>query len=160
IIKVARWGGRPPKTDLDPLELPAHRVIIYHTATDGCDSLVKRAREIQKFHMDSSGWDQVGYNFMVGGDGRVYEGRGWDYLGAHTKGYNHYSIGISFIGTFTKEKPEGLQLKACQLLMEEGVRLKKLDPDYKLFGHRQLSDTKSPGKMLYKIIQKWPHWST
>lgn len=109
--------------------------------------------------MDSWNWDHVGYNFMVGGDGRVYEGRGWDYLGAHTKGYNHWSIGISFLGTFTKEKPEDRQLKACELLIAEGVRLKKIDPNYKLFGHRQLSATESPGETLYKIIQKWPHWS-
>ncbi|XP_020816697.1 peptidoglycan-recognition protein LC isoform X3 [Drosophila serrata] len=162
IVKVAQWGGRPPKKKLDPLELPAHRVIISHTVAYGCDSLKicsDRAQVVQSFHMDSWGWDHVGYNFMVGGDGRVYEGRGWDYIGAHTKGYNHGSIGISFIGTFTKEKPEDRQLKACQLLMEEGVRLKKLDPNYKLFGHRQLSATESPGEMLYKIIQTWPHWS-
>ncbi|KAH8257304.1 hypothetical protein KR038_006929, partial [Drosophila bunnanda] len=163
IVQVARWGGRPSKVDLDPLELPAHRVIISHTATDGCHSLKMcsdMAREIQSFHMDGWGWDQVGYNFMVGGDGRVYEGRGWDFLGAHTKGYNHHSIGISFLGTYTKEKPEERQLRACQLLIEEGMRIQKLDPNYKLFGHRQLGGTQSPGEMLYKIIQTWPHWSS
>ncbi|XP_070141419.1 peptidoglycan-recognition protein SD isoform X7 [Drosophila kikkawai] len=162
IVKVAQWGGRPAKKKLDPLELPAQRVIISHTAAYGCDSLdicSTRAQVVQSFHMDSWGWDHVGYNFMVGGDGRVYEGRGWDNLGAHTKGYNHHSIGISFLGTYTKEKPMERQLKACQLLIEEGVRLKKVDPNYKLYGHRQLSATESPGEMLYKIIQTWPHWS-
>ncbi|KAH8286493.1 hypothetical protein KR054_010163, partial [Drosophila jambulina] len=162
IVKVTEWGGRSAKEKLDPLELPANQVIISHTAGYGCDSLetcTQRAQVIQSFHMDSWNWSQVGYNFMVGGDGRVYDGRGWDYLGAHTKGYNQHSIGISFLGTYTKEKPKDRQLKACQLLIEEGVRLRKLDPHYKLFGHRQLSATESPGEMLYKIIQTWPHWS-
>ncbi|XP_017122117.1 peptidoglycan-recognition protein LC isoform X3 [Drosophila elegans] len=162
LLKVAQWGGRPAKKKLDEQALPVNRVVILHTAAEGCESrevCSARAKVVQDFHMDSWNWDHVGYNFLVGGDGRVYEGRGWDYVGAHTKGYNVGSIGISFIGTFTRRKPEERQLKACQLLLEEGVRLKKLTPDYRLYGHRQLSATESPGEELYKIIQKWPHWS-
>lgn len=109
--------------------------------------------------MDGWNWDHIGYNFLVGGDGLVYEGRGWDVQGAHTKGYNTDSIGISFIGTFVKIRPSDAQLYACQKLLEEGVRLKKLAPDYKLYGHRQLSATESPGDVLYRIIQTWPHWT-
>lgn len=41
---------------------------------------------MQTYHMESRNWDDIGYNFMVGGDGDVYEGRGWDKQGAHTKG--------------------------------------------------------------------------
>ncbi|XP_022213813.2 peptidoglycan-recognition protein LC isoform X6 [Drosophila obscura] len=162
MLKVAEWGGRPPKTILDPLELPVHRVIISHTAAEGCESreiCSNRTQVVQDFHMDSWGWDHVGYNFLVGGDGRVYEGRGWDRVGAHTKGYNRGSIGISFIGTFTAIRPAQRQLKACQLLIDKGVQLKMLAPDFRLYGHRQLSATESPGEELYKIIQTWPHWS-
>jgi hypothetical protein len=31
-------------------------------------------------------WGDIAYNFMVGGDGAVYEGRGWDKQGAHSEG--------------------------------------------------------------------------
>ncbi|XP_017085286.1 peptidoglycan-recognition protein LC isoform X3 [Drosophila eugracilis] len=161
-LKVADWGGRPAKRNLDKQNLPVNRVIISHTAAEGCESrevCTSRLKVIQNFHMDSWSWDHIGYNFLVGGDGRIYEGRGWDYVGAHTKGYNKGAIGISFIGTFTLRKPNERQLKACQMLIEEGVRLKKVTPNYQLYGHRQLSATESPGEELYKIIQKWPHWS-
>ena len=30
---------------------------------------------------------------MVGEDGNVYEGRGWDQVGAHTYGYNTVGLG-------------------------------------------------------------------
>ncbi|XP_016958946.1 peptidoglycan-recognition protein LC isoform X3 [Drosophila biarmipes] len=162
IVKVAQWGGRPAKAKLTTQNLPVNRAVISHTAAEGCESrevCSARVRVVQSFHMDSWDWDHIGYNFLVGGDGRVYEGRGWEYVGAHTKGYNTGTIGISFIGTFTRQKPNERQLKACQLLLEEGVRLKKLTPKYRLYGHRQLSATESPGEELYKIIQKWPHWS-
>ena len=40
-----------------------------------------------------AGWSDIGYNFVVGEDGNVYEGRGWNSVGAHTYGYNNRSIG-------------------------------------------------------------------
>ncbi|XP_023178745.2 peptidoglycan-recognition protein LC isoform X5 [Drosophila hydei] len=162
MVSVQEWGGREPKTKLKTLTLPVHRVIISHTAAEGCESrdvCAARVQVVQNFHMDGWNWDHIGYNFLIGGDGLVYEGRGWDYQGAHTLGYNHGSIGISFIGTFIKIRPTDAQLHACQLLLAEGVRLKKLAPDYSLYGHRQLSATESPGEILYSIIQTWPHWT-
>lgn len=38
------------------------------------------------------------YSFAVGGDGKVYEGRGFNVIGAHAPGYNDKSIGICLIG--------------------------------------------------------------
>jgi peptidoglycan recognition protein len=57
----------------------------------------------QDYHMDSNGWSDIGYNFLVGGDGNIYEGRGWERVGAHAPGYNSNSMGICFIGSFTCE---------------------------------------------------------
>lgn len=109
--------------------------------------------------MESRNWDDIGYNFLVGGDGSVYEGRGWDKMGAHTRGYNNGTIGIAFIGTFNKYVPPERQLNAVQLLLNEGLRLGKLVSDYKVYGHRQLIGFESPGQALYDIIKTWDHWS-
>jgi N-acetylmuramoyl-L-alanine amidase len=38
-------------------------------------------------------WMDLGYSFLVGGDGQVYEGRGWNHSGAHTYGYNSRGVG-------------------------------------------------------------------
>lgn len=51
--------------------------------------------------MDQKGWSDIGYNFLVGEDGNVYEGRGWDKQGAHSKPFNSKSIGICIIGNYT-----------------------------------------------------------
>lgn len=53
--------------------------------------------------MDDRQWFDIGYNFVIGEDGNVYEGRGWDYVGAHAPGYNTQSIGICVIGDFSGE---------------------------------------------------------
>lgn len=114
---------------------------------------------MQTYHLESKNWDDIGYNFLVGGDGSAYEGRGWNKVGAHTKGYNTRSICIAFIGTFNKVTPPMRQLNVTRLLLEEGVRLGKVDKDYKLYGHRQLAGFESPGQTLYDIIKTWDHWT-
>lgn len=58
------------------------------------------ARDYQNLHIDRNGWEDIGYNFLIGEDGHVYEGRGWDKVGAHAPGYNFQSIGVCFMGDF------------------------------------------------------------
>jgi len=68
-----------------------------------------------------AGWADIGYNFLVAEDGSVYEGRGWDTVGAHTYGYNSVSIGIAFIGNFSYRKPSAAALNAAKQLISYGV---------------------------------------
>jgi len=156
------WVAQPPKTKLDPLNLPVSRVILAHTATERCEvqsTCVFRVRYIQSFHMDSKKWDDIAYNFLIGEDGMVYDGRGWDSQGAHTKGYNVDSIGIAFIGTFNDIVPVNKSINVYNLLIEEGIRLGKIKKDYKLYGTRQLNGSQSPGDKFYEVIKTWEHWS-
>lgn len=53
--------------------------------------------------MDTKHWSDIGYNFIVGEDGNVYEGRGWGKQGAHSKNFNNKSIGICIIGDYTSK---------------------------------------------------------
>lgn len=122
-------------------------------------SCTYRVRVIQTFHIESRGWDDIGYNFLVGGDGAVYVGRGWDIQGRHTKGYNEKSICIAFIGTFSKIVPPKRQLCAAQRIIAKGIKMKKLTPDYNLYGHSQLVPTESPGHALLNEIKKWDHFT-
>lgn len=55
--------------------------------------------------MNRIGWPDIGYNWLVGEDGRAYEGRGWDKIGAHTYGYNDVAVAVSVIGDFTSRVP-------------------------------------------------------
>ena len=68
-----------------------------------------------------SGWDDIGYNFLIGGDGRAYVGRGWTRLGAHNRGYNAQSIGVAFMGSFQEEAPADRMISGVQNLIRSGV---------------------------------------
>lgn len=115
-------------------------------------------RNIQKYHLGLH-FDDIGYNFLIGNDGNVYEGRSWDLMGAAIRNFNNGSLSVAFIGTFENDPPTDQALEAAQSLLEMGVRMAKLTENYKLFGHRQLTSTLSPGAVLYKIIKHWPHWT-
>ena len=59
---------------------------------------------ICRYHRNSNGWDDVGYNFLVDKYGQIFEGRagGIDrpVMGAQAQGYNSVSTGVANLGTY------------------------------------------------------------
>nr|CAD7256055.1 unnamed protein product [Timema shepardi] len=97
-------------------------------------------------------------SFAVGGDGHVYEGRGWDIVGAHSPSFNNISIGICLIGDYTSELPSTTMLNLTMELVRCATSRGSVQTDYKLLGHRQVRDTQCPGDVLFEEIKKWEHW--
>lgn len=118
-------------------------------------------RITQTFNIESQQQDDIIYNFLIGGDGNVYEGRGWENKGSVLPGFNDDSISLAYIGSFKKKLPSYKQLNVTKLLLQEGVRLKKLSPDYKIVGAHSLDPTSvsTSADALYKSFENWPHWS-
>ncbi|XP_053278202.1 peptidoglycan recognition protein 5 isoform X2 [Pleuronectes platessa] len=109
IVSRAQWQAAPPK-QRERLKSLARRVVIHHTATPSCRGLKKCKEQIfsiQRGHMTERGFSDIGYNFLVEGGGIVFEGRGWGVVGAHSKGNNHDSLGIAFIGNFNRHRDLG-----------------------------------------------------
>nr|AKE92867.1 PGRP-FD1 [Anatolica polita] len=161
IANRARWGARTP-LEVDYAIIPVENVIIHHTVTPGCSTENECAsllRNMQNFHMETLEFHDIGYNFLVGGDGIVYEGAGWHKVGAHTRKYNTRSLGLAIIGNFTSDLPNKKQIQSAKDFIQCGVEMGELDINYKLFGARQVSSTASPGLKLYREIQNWPHFT-
>ena len=59
--------------------------------------------------------------FLIGGDGRVYVGRGWHRQGAHTYRYNSVAQGVVLMGLYTEKAPAENMLEATQRLIQCGV---------------------------------------
>ncbi|GBM58563.1 Peptidoglycan recognition protein 3 [Araneus ventricosus] len=98
----------------------------------------------------------ISYSFLVGGDGRIYEGRGWKTVGAHTYGCNSKAIGISFMGNFDKVQPSAAMIDAAMKLIDCGVEKKFILATLQIRGHRDAKCTACPREALYSIIQKCP----
>ncbi|KAL0882578.1 hypothetical protein ABMA27_001031 [Loxostege sticticalis] len=160
IVPIAVWGGSDYQHE-KKLENPVPFAIIQHTVTEECTTdqeCLHLVKELRNFFLTLLDLD-IPYSFMIGGNGKVYEGAGWHTVGAHTWRYNDKSIGIGFLGDFRRKSPTPDALKAAQELLSYGFQNKYLADDYKLVGAGQLVPTESPGAALQKIIEGWPHWT-
>ena len=58
------------------------------------------------------------FSFLIGSDGSIYEGRGWNQTGAHIAGFNRCSISVSFLGNFNDHNPTLMAQGAYHRLVE------------------------------------------
>ncbi|MFE7109422.1 N-acetylmuramoyl-L-alanine amidase [Streptomyces sp. NPDC057575] len=153
---------------------------IHHSATGNnyeCSQAPSVLRGIYRYHVKSSGWRDIGYNFAVDKCGNIYEGRAGGVtravLGAHTLGFNTNSMGIAVLGTFTNSNPPAAAVNAVAKLTAWKLGLFGADPrgkatlvsgggnKYKkgkkvklnvISGHRDGFATDCPGARLYKKL--------
>ncbi|MER6350151.1 peptidoglycan recognition protein [Streptomyces sp. NPDC001532] len=83
-------------------------VFVHHTDSPNAYDCAETPRIIRDLYTGQTGarqWDDIGYNFLVDRCGTVYEGRAGGVTravtGAHTQGFNHRTVGIAAVGTFT-----------------------------------------------------------
>ena len=109
IISRTEWGGdSSSRRARRPGTARCRLAFVHHTvsANDyGPEDSAGIVLGIARYHRDSNGWNDIGYNFLVDQYGQVFEGRagGIDQavVGAQAQGYNSVSTGIATIGTFT-----------------------------------------------------------
>ena len=131
---------------------------------------------IARYHRDSNGWNDIGYNFLVDQYGQVFEGRagGVDQpvIGAQAQGYNSVSTGIACIGTFTAVPQSEAGLEALARLIGWKLSLHGVPTEgtvivtsrggasnrypsgtpvtlERIPGHRDGDSTSCPGEALY-----------
>lgn len=105
------WGADQPKSlNILKLESPIERIIIGHTRGTSCINELDCISSVKSIQTQDSSLDDIAYNFLIGGDERIYEGRGFKYQGQHTHNfeateYNSIGICIVFIGDYTSVAP-------------------------------------------------------
>src|SRR5919204_5901495 len=124
IIPRSAWGG----DSVPPRAAPEYGVVqmafVHHTVTANdytADQSGSIVLGIAKYHRDTNGWNDIGYNFLVDKYGQVFEGRAGGVeqavVGAHAQGYNDQSTGVALLGTFSDEGiPEPAMAAVAQLL--------------------------------------------
>jgi hypothetical protein len=127
------------------------KITIHHTdehgGMDGKSDL-DVVRMIERYHRGpEKRWAAIGYHFLVGKDGKIYEGRPVRFQGAHC-GRNENNLGISVIGNCHQNLPNARQLKALQAFLDD-QRDRFNVPKSQVYGHRDIKPTVCPGDRLY-----------
>ncbi|GAB3209828.1 hypothetical protein GCM10027294_25770 [Marinactinospora endophytica] len=145
IISRSQWGARAPRSRQTVSWSARTEFVVHYSAGPPSQT----PRQIQAFHMDSNGWSDVGYNFLVDTDGKVYEGRGWLVVGAHAAPRNTQGIGVCFIGGNGDATPAARN--AIRALYDEANR--KAGRTLAIRGHRDINSTSCPGDELYAWVR-------
>ena len=76
------------------------KIIVHCTATrEGAPVSLDTVR---RWHLER-GWSDIGYHYLILLDGTIERGRPEHIQGAHVKGYNRNSIGVSYVGGVDRE---------------------------------------------------------
>ena len=140
-------------------------LIVHHTAGSNFSSdWAAVVRSIWDFHVNTRGWADIGYNFLLDRNGNIYEGREDDTRGAHFSGHNSQTSGMSLMGTFTSVTPTATMRNALEDLLTWKSCNKSIDPLATAFhpssglnlhtisGHRDGGSTECPGNKVYDLL--------
>lgn len=166
LISRSTWcpnNNCPPNTN--PSATDVNFLIVHHTAGSNSSSdWAAVVRSIWNFHVNTNGWADIGYNFLVDKEGKIYAGRQDDTRGAHFSGHNSGTSGMALMGNFTTQTPENQMLIALESLLVWKACNKDLDPLATGFhsssgltlntisGHRDGGSTECPGDQMYPML--------
>ncbi len=120
-----------------------NKIILHCTATpEGRDVSVK---EIRQWHLDR-GWSDIGYHYIIQIDGTVEKGRPVEKAGAHVRGHNRSSIGVTYVGGVDKNlKPKDTRTCEQKESLEKLIlELADCYPGSTLHGHNEFSNKACP----------------
>lgn len=156
LVRREQWNAMQPGTNWDPMN-GVRYVTLHHTDEyPGMRGLPDKqvVHNICRYHRQL-GWADIGYHYIVGRDGMVYEGRRVDRQGAHSGGANNrHNLGISLIGNFDRQLPDQRQLNATQRLLDAQLQRYHLSRNV-LRGHREWAPTICPGDALFAWMQRY-----
>jgi N-acetylmuramoyl-L-alanine amidase-like protein len=153
---------------------------IHHSAETSdysCGEVPAIIRGIYRYHVRSSHWRDIGYNFLVDKCGKIYEGRAGGVakpvMGAHTLGFNADTTGIAVLGTYSRAAPSTAAKEALSKLTAWKLGVHGVDASGKVTltsaggtkhrkgsrvvfnavaGHRDGFTTECPGERLYREL--------
>lgn len=166
IITRAQWGADESLKSGSADFADLRTLIVHHTVTTNDeDDPSARIRAIYKHHTQTRGWDDIGYNFLVDQQGRVYEGRsarngrhdgensaGDGVVGAHAAGHNAGSVGVALLGTFSSQQPTSAAIEGLLQVLSWKADRHGIDPLLRTHGHRDVGSTACPGDKFYAML--------
>ncbi|MFE9924256.1 peptidoglycan-binding protein [Streptomyces sp. NPDC005774] len=124
IVSRSAWGARPWNGTPASVSLSSRTEFFIHWygGIPAHSSGTALPRDVERLHINGNGWAGVGYNFIIGQDGTIYEGRGWGLQGAHCPGFNISGFGVLIAVGKGGEKASDKALAAARALYDEACR--------------------------------------
>ncbi|MEJ7798265.1 MAG: N-acetylmuramoyl-L-alanine amidase [Solirubrobacteraceae bacterium] len=183
IVSREAWGAEQCGAPRDrPTYGSVQAGFVHHTVSANDYARQESAavvRAICRYHRNTNGWRDIGYNFLVDRYGQIFEGRAGGIeqavIGAQAQGYNGVSTGVANIGTFSGVAQTAAGVAATAELLAWKLTLhgapvegKVVVPSsggpsnrypaatavtlQRISGHRDADRTSCPGDALYRQL--------
>jgi len=174
IIMQSEWRQGLDAPIPGRVSTPTKHCIIHHSAGgNGQTDYTQLVRSYYVQHTQVNGWDDIGYNYLIALDGRIYAGRDPEkqeisqdqVLGAHFCAKNTGTMGVCLIGDYTSVTPSNAMMSALEHLLTWKMAKDTLSPFGKynhpnpqgelldaIAGHRQGCATECPGTQVYNRL--------
>lgn len=160
IYRRARWHARP-NGPCDRQDVRNVRAIYIHYSDSPAppENLAAQAaavRGIQTYHMQSNGWSDIAYSFLVTPGqtrARVWEGRRAYYVPASQQGYNQNSLSICIVTNDRGKLSWTTKLQIRRLVFH--LRKRVIGRNVPVYPHSHVNDTSCPGNELRAFIRKY-----
>ena len=123
-------------------------------------------RSYWSFHVNTRGWIDIGYNWLVDPNGVIYQGRAFntdgfrDVIGAHVSQQNSFLMGICVIGDYTSGVPSDAARISLHEMLAWKASERNIDPlgrsvksgfgmQDNIAGHRDYMSTECPGNSFH-----------
>uniref|UniRef100_A0A6P7FTR3 Peptidoglycan-recognition protein LE-like isoform X3 n=1 Tax=Diabrotica virgifera virgifera TaxID=50390 RepID=A0A6P7FTR3_DIAVI len=147
-----QWGGVFPKK-ITWFTTPVDLVVIKQTGDRFCESeevCKALTLKIQTLHMTTMNYSDIGYNFLIGGDGNIYIGRSF---GVHNE-HMHKTIDIAIHGNFYFDQFYDYMQNSTKNILDAGLEMGYISQNFSLVCHNQTElGVSSPGRNVYKVKQ-------
>jgi hypothetical protein len=131
-VPRSQWDAKPAiPGNLKAYAGPYNTVTLHHTGRYETPAAVQNlhlgsenfwrtpAERMGANVQDFPRYGDVGYNYMVGRNGEIYEGRSPAVQGAHTSGHNAGNLGVAVLGDYSRTPLNEAQLASLRSLMTD-----------------------------------------
>lgn len=172
-ISPAIWRAGLPEPKKGRTFNAARHMIIHHSAGSNFNTnYTEVVRSIYLLHVNTNNWDDIGYNYLIAGNGTIYAGRDPQDLlredevtGAHFCSKNTGTMGTCILGTYTDTTPSSESIESLRKLLLWKLAKEHIGPADSfphpnnsdpmlpvVAGHRDGCNTTCPGDAFYRLI--------
>jgi len=167
----ACWCSTCPVDTSPQITVPTHLIVHHSAGFNQSNNFASVVAYYWDLHVNTNGWDDIGYNWLIDPNGELYQGRPDNYQGAHFSCINENTVGICMIGDYTNVEPSAEAINTLvELLGYEAIEhdIDVLDASYhvtgdfvieNISGHRDGNDsangcssTVCPGDSFYPLL--------